>query len=43
MTSKFIKVAAGVGLLTASLTAMAAGGCCEELAACCLEWLSCCL
>jgi hypothetical protein len=43
MTSKLIKSAAVLGLLSASAVAFAsAHSCCGDLAACCLELLSCC-
>jgi hypothetical protein len=40
--SKLFKISAAVGLLTASVVAMAANACCGNLAACCLEMLACC-
>jgi len=43
MTSRFIKLAAGFGLLTASAVAFAAQHCCGDLACCVEQLIACCL
>ena len=42
MKLTILKATAAVSLLTLSGMALAANGCCGDLAACCLELLSCC-
>lgn len=42
MNSTFVKLFAGAALLSLSGLALAANGCCGDLAQCCLEMLACC-
>lgn len=41
MSARFFKLAAVISLVTASTAALAANGCCGDLA-CCLQHLACC-
>lgn len=42
MNTKFLKITAVLGLMSASGLAIAAGNCCGDMAECCLQLLACC-